>query len=76
MRGIDIPQRYIVKKIICEGPGENARNPTGKHMAITIGNILRTAGMSASLLLCLGLSACGSSDESSNPATPAAPFLR
>ena len=41
-------------------------------MAITIGNILRTAGMGASFLLCLGLSACGSSDESSNPATPAA----
>ena len=41
-------------------------------MGITIWNILRTAGMGAFLLLCLGLSACGSSDESSNPATPAA----
>ena len=41
-------------------------------MGITIWNILRTAGMGAFLLLCLGLSACGSSDESSNPSTPAA----
>ena len=40
-------------------------------MTITIRNILRATGMGASLLLCLGLSACGSSDESSNPAMPA-----
>lgn len=41
-------------------------------MAITIWNILRAAGMGASLLLWLGLSACGSSGDSSNPA-PALP---
>lgn len=40
-------------------------------MGIPIWNILRTAGIGAFLLLCLGLSACGSSDESSNPSTPA-----
>lgn len=36
-------------------------------MAITIWNILRAAGMGASLLLLLGLSACGSDGDSSNP---------
>jgi hypothetical protein len=45
---------------------ENTRSPTEKSMPITIWNILRAAGMGASLLLWLGLSACGSSDDSSN----------
>lgn len=41
-------------------------------MAIIIWNILRAAGMGASLLFWLGLSACGSSGDNANPASPAA----
>jgi aldose sugar dehydrogenase len=55
------------KSIIREGTGENVRDPTESSMAITIWNILRAAGMCAALLLWLGLSACGSDGDSSNP---------
>lgn len=43
-----------------------------RSMAITIWNILRAAGMGASLLLWLGLSACGSDGDSSNQPPPSA----
>jgi glucose/arabinose dehydrogenase len=51
---------------------ENARDPTERSMAIATLNILRAAGMGAALLFWLGMSACGSGGDSSNPALPAA----
>ena len=48
---------------------ENPRDPAEIRMALTIRNILRATGIGASLLLWLGLSACGSGGDSSNSAT-------